>query len=166
MYSTRRNFLHAFRARSIVPATVPSHCSGQRSFAIGETSIEKTIFAGFPPNSVGQATRRVAVLAFDGVVLGDLAIPLEIFGRVRNQSGRAYYDVQVCGATQEVHSKHLRLKIPCGAAFIARADTVIVPGIDDLERTIPLAILRALKKAFNRGALLSWRVRACSRTCA
>ncbi len=31
-----------------------------------------------------QVSHRLAVLAYDGVVLGDLAIPLETFGRVHN----------------------------------------------------------------------------------
>lgn len=114
------------------------------------------MFAGFKPKDPGRrATHRVAILAYDGVVLGDLAIPLEIFARVRNKSGQACYDVQVCGATQEVHSRHLHLKVPRKTSFIARADTVIVPGIDDLERAIPLPILRALRSAFNRGARIA-----------
>jgi hypothetical protein len=37
----------------------------------------KTIFAGFTPKSAEQAIHRIAVLAYDGVVLGDLATPLE-----------------------------------------------------------------------------------------
>lgn len=38
---------------------------------------------------------------------------------------------------------------------MTRADTVIVPGIDRLQRTIPPAIFRALKSASQRGARIA-----------
>jgi transcriptional regulator GlxA family with amidase domain len=114
-----------------------------------------TIFAGFKPNSLKLAKHRVAVLAYDGVVLGDLATPLEIFGRVRDAEGKPCYDVRVCGAAQEVQSEHVNLKVPWGLSSVARAGTVIAPGIDDLGRPIPPAIFRALRSASKRGARIA-----------
>ena len=114
-----------------------------------------TTFAGFKPNSGEQKKHRVVVLAYDGVVLGDLATPLEIFGRVRDAHGQACYDVRVCGAAREVRSEHLNLKIPWGLSSLARADTVIVPGVDELERPIPPAVFRALRSASKRGARIA-----------
>ena len=52
------------------------------------------------------------MLAFDGVVLADLATPCEIFGRVRDRAGRAAYDVRVCSLAPDVESQHLRLTVP------------------------------------------------------
>jgi hypothetical protein len=46
-----------------------------------------TIFAGFEPNSAEQAIHRVAVLAYDGVVLGDLALPRRSLGGCAMQKG-------------------------------------------------------------------------------
>ena len=120
-----------------------------------EPVAEKTIFAGFTPNSVTPPKHRVTVLAYDGVVLGDLATPLEIFGRVRDAEGRSCYDVRVCAANEEVESEHLVLKVPWRLSSVARADTVIVPGIDHLERNIPPAISRALRSASERGARIA-----------
>jgi transcriptional regulator GlxA family with amidase domain len=114
-----------------------------------------TIFAGFAPNSARPPKHRVAVLAYDGVVLGDLATPLEIFGRVRDAEGRSCYDVRVCGANEEVESEHLVLRVPWRLSSVARADTVIVPGVDYLERIIPPAISRALRGASKRGARIA-----------
>lgn len=114
-----------------------------------------TIFAGFAPNSARPSKHRVAVLAYDGVVLGDLATPLEIFGRVRDAEGRSCYDVRACGVNEEVESEHLVLRVPWRLSSVARADTVIVPGIDDLERNIPPAISRALRSASKRGARIA-----------
>jgi transcriptional regulator GlxA family with amidase domain len=114
-----------------------------------------TIFAGFKPNSREQKKHCVAVLAYDGVVLGDLAIPLEIFGRVRDADGIACYDVRVCGAAKEVQSEHVNLRVPWGLSWVARANTVIAPGIDDLQRPIPPAIFRILKSASKRDARIA-----------
>jgi transcriptional regulator GlxA family with amidase domain len=51
-----------------------------------------------------------------------------------------------------VQSEHLNLKIPWRMSFVARADTVVVPGVDDLQREIPPAIVRVLKRALNKGS--------------
>ena len=113
------------------------------------------MFARFKPNPRRLEKHRVAVVAYDGVVLGDLATPLEIFGRARDQEGRACYDVRVCGAAQEVRSEHLDLKVPWGLSSVARADTVLVPGVHDLEQPIPTAVFRALRSASKRGARIA-----------
>jgi transcriptional regulator GlxA family with amidase domain len=97
----------------------------------------------------------VAILAYDGVVLGDLAIPLELFRRVRDANARACYEVRVCSISPEVKSEHVNLSVPWRLSSAARADTVIVPGIDDVDRTIDPAIFDALKKACHRGARIA-----------
>jgi transcriptional regulator GlxA family with amidase domain len=95
------------------------------------------------------------VLAYDGVVLGDLATPLEIFGRVRDPEGRPCYDVRVCAPGEEVASEHLRLRVPGRLSWVARADTIIIPGVDDLERFISPAVFRVLTAASGRGARIA-----------
>ena len=94
----------------------------------------------------------VAVVAFDGVVLGDLATPCEVFGRVRNPEGRSAYEVRICSVGREVRSEHVTLKAPWRLSSVRRADTVIVPGIDPLDRPLPEELLRALRCAVDRGA--------------
>lgn len=113
------------------------------------------MFAGFKPHISDRCKHRVAVLAYDGVVLGDLATPLEIFGRVRDDQGRPCYDVRVCGAAKDVASEYLRLNIPWSLTWAARANTIIVPGIDELKRDIPPAIFRALRSAAVRGVRIA-----------
>ena len=114
-----------------------------------------TTFAGTKPTPSGRPKHRVAVLAYDGVVLGDLAIPLEIFGRVRDAQGRSGYDVRVCGVSEKVQSEHLDLSVPSRLAWAARADTIIVPGNEQAGRMISPAIFRALRSASQRGARLA-----------
>ena len=114
-----------------------------------------TIFAGIKPAPARRSKHRVAILAYDGVVLGDLAMPLEIFGRVRDAKGQPFYDVRICAVSEQVQSEHLNLRVPWRLTTVARADTIIVPGIDRLDRMIPSAISRALRSASERGARIA-----------
>jgi len=115
---------------------------------------QKTIFAGFQPTGRRTAARRrrVAVIAFDGVVLADLATPCEIFGNIRDRDGRALYDVRVCSATRDVASAHAALRVPWRLSSLHGADTVIVPGVDDIHAPVPSAVVRAIRRAHERGA--------------
>jgi transcriptional regulator GlxA family with amidase domain len=92
------------------------------------------------------------VVAFDGVVLGDLATPCEIFGRVRGRDGHVPYEVRICSLVSEVRSAYMTLNVPWRLSSLARADTVIVPGIDELDRAVPDPVLRAVRRAVERGA--------------
>jgi transcriptional regulator GlxA family with amidase domain len=112
------------------------------------------MFVGFRPIWRGAGRRRhlVAVVAFDGVVLGDLSTPCEIFGRVRGRDGRALYDVRICSIAPEVKSEHVTLRVPWRLSSLSRADTVIVPGIADIDQSLPQDLLRAIRRAVDRGA--------------
>jgi transcriptional regulator GlxA family with amidase domain len=92
------------------------------------------------------------VLAFDGVVLGDLSTPCEVFGRVRRPDGSRPYDVRVCSARPTVASRHVGLRVPERLGFVSRAQTVVVPGIEDLQHPVPGELLAAIRSAVNRGA--------------
>ena len=87
---------------------------------------------GFQPRR-----RLVAVVAFDGVVLGDLATPCEVFGRVLDGAGHPLYEVRICSTAPIVESTHVALAAPWRLSCVSRADTVIVPGIDRLDRAPP-----------------------------
>jgi transcriptional regulator GlxA family with amidase domain len=92
------------------------------------------------------------VVAFDGVVLGDLATPCEVFRAVRDSSGRPLYEVRVCSLRQEVKSEYLTIKAPWRLSSVERAGTVVVPGIDSIDRPAPEKLLRVLRGAAARGA--------------
>ncbi|WP_214402144.1 GlxA family transcriptional regulator [Pseudonocardia lacus] len=93
---------------------------------------------------------RVAVLAFDGVVPFDLALPVEVFGRARLAGGEPAYEVLVCAAAPEVAAGPVSLRVPHGLDLLATADTVVVPGVDDAERTVPAVVIDALRAAPGR----------------
>ena len=111
------------------------------------------MIAGFKPNARKLTSRphELAVIAFDGIVLGDLAMPLEVFGRARDAGDHAAYEVRVCSHQLRVCCEHLTLEPPHRLSWLVRARTIIVPGVADIERAVPAEILKALRAAIARG---------------
>jgi transcriptional regulator GlxA family with amidase domain len=93
----------------------------------------------------------VAVLAFDGVVLTDLAIPCDVFGITRLADGQPAYDVRVCGAGPAA-SACVSLTPGAPLALLRKADTIVIPGISDPDCLIPNALVTELRRAIDRGA--------------
>lgn len=99
-----------------------------------------------------QKRHLVTIVAFDGVVLGDLSVPCEVFGRVRQSNGRPFYEVRICSLASRVRSEHVTLEVPWRLSSIRRADTVIIPGVENPAHVPPASILRAIRGAVVRGA--------------
>jgi transcriptional regulator GlxA family with amidase domain len=74
-----------------------------------------------------------------------------VFGRARDAHGRSPYDVRVCSLQPTIQSEHVTLTIPWRLTVLRHADTVIVPGVDDLDRVIPAALVSAVRRAVDRG---------------
>src|SRR6202043_767058 len=115
---------------------------------------KKTTIAGFTPRSThcGRRPHMVAVVAFDGVVLGDLSAACEVFGLANRKGGRAAYEVRVCSESPDVESMHVALRVPWRLSALDQADTVIVPGANDITRPVPAAVLRGIRRAGEGGA--------------
>lgn len=105
-------------------------------------------------NAGRKPRHRVAVVAFDGVVLGDLSIPVEVFGQ-RHGPARTHYDVVVCSPTPQVATDHIALAPPRRLATLMHADTVVVPGHIDVQQPVPPSVLGALRRAQARGARIA-----------
>lgn len=93
-----------------------------------------------------MTVHRVAVLALDGIVPLDLAIPVQVFGSRPETS----YETTVCGTTPRVAAAGFELVVAGGLEQVRAADTVIVPGFEPLQRP-PEAVLAALAEARDRG---------------
>jgi transcriptional regulator GlxA family with amidase domain len=104
------------------------------------------------PQPASLRQHHVAVLAFEGVVPFDLATPCEVFGRTRLSDGTSPYVLRVCGTPQTVNAGAFQLKARYGFGAVADADTVLVPGIDDIDRPLPAALLQVIRAAVERGA--------------
>lgn len=98
---------------------------------------------------------RVAIVAFDGVVLFDLAVPGEALGRTRLPNGALAYDVRVCGVSRSIDAGITTLQTRHGLGWLAHADTVLIPGVSELDAPISPALIRALRAAHARGARLA-----------
>ncbi|MGN9909715.1 GlxA family transcriptional regulator [Phytohabitans sp. LJ34] len=96
----------------------------------------------------------VAVLALDGVIPFDLATPIEVFSRTRLPTGGAPYRVRICGTGETVHAGGFTLSPPWGLDALATADTIVLPGRDEL-RPIPDEVLEALRRAAAAGTRIA-----------
>src|SRR5882724_6992882 len=97
----------------------------------------------------------VAVLAFDRVNPFDLAIPCEVFARVRLPDGRAPYEVRVCGVTKTVDAGAFEVRTAWGLRDLAEAHTLIVPGITDPALPVARALVTAIRAAARRGVRIA-----------
>jgi transcriptional regulator GlxA family with amidase domain len=98
-----------------------------------------------------RAMHVVAIVALDGVVPFDLSIPTGVFQHVRLPGGRAGYEVRVCGVTPEVNAGAFTLRTHSGLEELARADTIILPGIEDVSAPVPEELIRAVRAAAASG---------------
>jgi transcriptional regulator GlxA family with amidase domain len=92
---------------------------------------------------------RVVALVVGEVVAFDLSIPAQVFGRAPR-----LYEWAVCApAAGPVPTENgFDVLVPHGLEALARADTVVVPGIGDHAWPLPPEPLEALRAAAARGA--------------
>ncbi|MFG1608069.1 GlxA family transcriptional regulator [Actinoplanes sp. NPDC049265] len=105
---------------------------------------------------MSRDVHTVAVLALDGVVGFDLAIPCQVFGSTRRADGRPPYEVRVCGVRDTVRASasgtgYYRIQAPYELEAAADADTIVVPGVA-VPRRAPEPVLALLRAAAARGA--------------
>jgi len=92
---------------------------------------------------------RVAVLVLPGV------LPLE-FGAVTQIFSRdPHYDLAVCAEARSVPGSGFTLTTAAGLEGLKRADTVIVPGYEDVDAVVTTAVLDALRTAHAKGVRLA-----------
>jgi transcriptional regulator GlxA family with amidase domain len=96
---------------------------------------------------------RVVALAIPEVILFDLAIPAEVFGR-RIERKRYAFTVCTEHPGSVATASGLPVEVAAGLDAVASADTVIVPGF--FPRTDPSApVIAALRAATDRGARIA-----------
>ncbi|MCO6003881.1 helix-turn-helix domain-containing protein [Actinoallomurus purpureus] len=97
----------------------------------------------------------VAILALDQTVVFDMAVPIEVFGRVRLPDGRRPYRVQTCGTRPEVPTQTFTIHTQWGLEALADADTIIVPGREETAGPPPVEALEALRDAAAHGTRIA-----------
>ncbi|MGQ5261936.1 helix-turn-helix domain-containing protein [Micromonospora sp. ZYX-F-536] len=93
----------------------------------------------------------VALAATDGMLHFELAMACEVF--VRDPTGLAdpWYDLVVCGPGP-VGIGRFRMEPDDGLDRLARADTVIIPAVEDIDADVPPDLLDAVRAAHEAGA--------------
>jgi transcriptional regulator GlxA family with amidase domain len=93
---------------------------------------------------------RVAVVVLPGVIPLEFGTATQVFGR------DPHYDLTVCaeGRAAPVPGSGLVINTSAGLEGLERADTVIVPGYEDVDVTVSAAVLDALRVARVRGVRL------------
>lgn len=108
----------------------------------------KTLMGYFRPVSA----HRVVTMAQDGVLLLDVAIPVHVFDYHGN--GRYRHTLVGAGGKTVCTSTGLRLATQGGLRLLEEADTIVIPGYEQVDRRPADALLRALRAAAGRGVRL------------
>ncbi|AGB24261.1 transcriptional regulator containing an amidase domain and an AraC-type DNA-binding HTH domain [Mycobacterium sp. JS623] len=97
----------------------------------------------------------VAVLALPDTIAFDLSTAVETFGRVQLPTGGPGYRVLVCGSEPVVAAGPMRIATDHSIDAAAEADTIVVPGRNDVTVATPEPVLRALDTAYAAGARIA-----------
>lgn len=99
---------------------------------------------------------RVAALAYDNLCTFEFGCTVELFALPRPELTVPWYEFVVCAAERGPlrAAGGLRLTGTHGLKLLDRADTIVVPGWRSIEERPPEALLRAIARAYRRGARL------------
>ena len=102
---------------------------------------------------------RIAVLAIEGTIALDLAIPTQVFGLARLADGQRAYEIRVCGPRRATVCSgdlpRFQMSAPWPLREAAAADTIVVPGIADTGRVPSRRVIAVLRSAAGRGARIA-----------
>ncbi|WP_327036284.1 helix-turn-helix domain-containing protein [Micromonospora ureilytica] len=93
----------------------------------------------------------VAIAAIDGMLHFELALACEVFARDPSGLADPWYDVVVCGPGP-VRIGRFLVEPDDGLDRLARADTVIIPSVEDVDVDVPPDLLDAVRVAHRAGA--------------
>ena len=96
--------------------------------------------------------RTVAVALYDSIRVFDYAVIAEVWGVNRSDSGVPPFTLMTCAARRQVtggYGTTIRATHPLAA--LADADLIVVPGNDVPPRPAAPALMRALRRAHERG---------------
>lgn len=97
----------------------------------------------------------IAVLALPDTIAFDLSTPVETFGRLVLPSGEPGYRVLVCGTEPVVSAGPMRIGTDHGIEAAAGADTIVVPGRNDVAVGTSEDVLHTLKSAYAAGTRIA-----------
>lgn len=93
----------------------------------------------------------IALAATDGMLHFELAMACEVFAHDPSGLADPWYDLVVCGPGP-VGIGRFRVEPDDGLDRLARADTVIIPAVADIDADVPPDLLDAVRAAHEAGA--------------
>jgi len=104
--------------------------------------------------SAPSSRHVIAVAVTDGAPIFEIAIPVEVFGRVRPGMADLGYDVRICNPESGPAFSTGGFAAPEADtyALLKHADTVIVPAVRDVTEEPPADLVAAVKEAYAAGA--------------
>lgn len=99
---------------------------------------------------------RVVALAYEGLCTFEFGIVVEVFGLPRPELTIPWYRFQACSLDRGPlrATGGVRVHVAAGLPALRRAGTIVIPGWRDAAEQPPEALLKALRKAYARGARL------------
>jgi len=99
----------------------------------------------------------VVALAYDGLCTFEFGCAVEVFSLERPELGVDWYRFAACAQSRGTvrAAGGISVQVPHGLAMLARADTIIIPGWQDVDVAPPPALLRRLVAAHARGARIA-----------
>jgi transcriptional regulator GlxA family with amidase domain len=96
----------------------------------------------------------VGLVVFDRIEPFEMAVPCEVFGVDRSETGVPHYRLVVCADEKRALRTQggFTIEAPYGLSGLRGADTVVVPAWRDVEEAPPETILESLRHAYRRGA--------------
>ncbi|MET9131192.1 GlxA family transcriptional regulator [Streptomyces antibioticus] len=100
---------------------------------------------------------RVALVAFPGIRAFDVSVITEVWGTDRTDRGAPAFDLRrvAVDSTPVPMRGGLALHPDRTLTWLARADLIVVPGLDDHFTPAPTPVLDALRRAHARGTTLA-----------
>ena len=106
---------------------------------------------------MGPKNRKVVVVAYDGLCTFEFGVAVEVFGLPRPEIGR-WYDFSLCTPEKDRNTLRaeggFRLAVDQGLGALRSAGTIVIPGWRDVTERPPAALLKALRRSYDRGARL------------
>lgn len=98
----------------------------------------------------------VAAVAYDGLCTFEFGCVTELFALRRPELDVAWYNFAVCSADKGPINAlgGFQVSVPHSLRLLDRADTIVIPGWRDAHEKPPAALIRRLRKAYDRGARL------------
>jgi AraC family transcriptional activator FtrA len=117
----------------------------------GERWAEMTLFAKILP--MPPRNRRVVAIVYDGLCMFEFAIVAEVFALPRPELDVPWYEFRSCSVDRipARATGGVRVLVHAGLAALRDAGTIVIPGWKNPDIAPPEKLLRALRRAHERG---------------